>query len=245
VFRLLLALGLISLLSGACAIAQSNFAALRVADGFDFPLGTPNGDGYYKSRGFTVNGHLGEDWVSLEGPGKVFGAPVCTIGNGVVTLARDFRRAWGNVVVIRHVYLEDGQTRYIDSLYAHLDKILVAEGQPVNRGQQIGNAGNAHGLYAPHLHFEIHKNLSIGVVHTLFAGDLTNYYVPTAFIETHRKLRSSSQWLIAAIAYAMPSFPGIPAHPPFRNNMAARLAAAADAKKRGWGFIGSLGTKLP
>jgi murein DD-endopeptidase MepM/ murein hydrolase activator NlpD len=233
VFRSLLALGLISLLLSAASYAQSNFAALRLADGFDFPLGAPNADGYYKSRGFMVHGHLGEDWVSLDGPGKVFGAPVCAIGNGVVTLARDFRRAWGNVVVVRHVYLEDGQTKYIDSLYAHLDKILVAEGQPVSRGQQIGNVGNAHGLYAPHLHFEVHKNLSIGVVHNLFAGDFSNYYVPTTFIETHRTLKSGSQWLTVAIdTYVMPSFPGIPTYPPFRKNMAARLAVAAAAEAR-------------
>ena len=44
VFRLLLGFGLISLLSCASSIAQSNFAATRLADGFDFPLGAPNGD---------------------------------------------------------------------------------------------------------------------------------------------------------------------------------------------------------
>jgi murein DD-endopeptidase MepM/ murein hydrolase activator NlpD len=234
VFRLLLAFGLISLLSCASSTAQSNFAATRLADGFDFPLGAPDAAGYYKSRGFMVHGHLGEDWVSQEGPGKAIGDPVCAIGNGVVTLARDFRRAWGNVVVIRHAYLEDDQTRYVDSLYAHLDKILVSEGQPVRRGQQIGNVGNAHGLYSPHLHFEVHKNLSIGVVHTLFAGDFSNYYDPTTFLNTHRTLKSTSQWATVAIdTYVMPSFPGIPAHPPFRENIAARLAAAADQKKRG------------
>ena len=83
----------------------------------------------------------------------------------MVGLARDFKRSWGNVIVIRHAFYEGGQLKYADSLYAHLDKILVAEGQPVTRGQQIGLVGNAHGLYHPHLHFEVHRNTTIGVVH--------------------------------------------------------------------------------
>jgi murein DD-endopeptidase MepM/ murein hydrolase activator NlpD len=199
----------------ALAQADPNAVLTRLADGFDFPVGKPNADGYRISRGFTSHGHLGEDWVGQGGSGTDFRDPVYAIGNGVVTLARDFRRAWGNVIVLRHAFMEDGQVKYADSLYGHLDRIVVREGQQVARGQQIGTIGNAHGLYAPHLHFEVHKNLSIGVVHTMFAGDLTNYYVPSEFISSHRTLRSGNRVTTVAMNnYVMPTYAGVPAFPP-------------------------------
>jgi murein DD-endopeptidase MepM/ murein hydrolase activator NlpD len=194
--------------------ADPNTALTRMADGFDYPVGKPNADGYRISRGFTAHGHLGEDWVGQSGSGTDFRDPVYSIGNGVVTLARDFRRSWGNVVVIRHAFMEAGEIKYADSLYAHLDRILVREGQHVTRGEQVGTIGNAHGLYAPHLHFEVHKNLAIGVVHTMFPGDLTNYYIPSDFINSHRSLQSGNRVTpVAMNNFAMPSFPGIPALP--------------------------------
>ena len=116
--------------------ADPNTALTRMADGFDYPVGKPNAGGYRISRGFTAHGHLGEDWVGQGGSGSDFRDPVYSIGNGVVTLARDFRRSWGNVVVIRHAFMEAGQINYADSLYAHLDRILVREGQHVTRGEQ-------------------------------------------------------------------------------------------------------------
>ena len=229
--RLLLAIGLCSTLISS-ALCDSNITATRIADGFDFPLGSPNAEGYYKSRGFSIIGHLGEDWVSAAGPGVAYQKPVSAIGTGVVTLARDFRRAWGNVVVIRHAYLEGGQVKFVDSLYGHLDKILVAEGQPVNRGQQIGTVGNAHGLYPPHLHFEVHKNLTIGVVHTAFTRDFNNYQDPTTFVSAHRNLKMSRDIVSVAMnTYVMPTFRGVPAKPAFHNTLIAKLSNS-DAKKR-------------
>lgn len=203
-------LGLIA----ALAQADPNAALTRLADGFDFPVGKPSADGYRISRGFTSRGHLGEDWVGQGGSGTDFRDPVYAIGTGVVMLARDFRRSWGNVIVVRHAFMEEGQVKYADSLYGHLDRVLVREGQRVARGQQIGTIGNAHGLYAPHLHFEVHKNLAIGVVHTMFAGDLSNYYVPSDFVNSHRTLQSGNRVTTVAMNnYVMPSFAGVPAFP--------------------------------
>jgi len=197
------------------AQADPGVAVTRLADGFDYPVGRPNADGYRISRGFTSFGHLGEDWVGQAGSGTDFGDPVYAIGNGIVALARDFRRAWGNVVVVRHAFMEEGHVKYADSLYAHLDRILVREGEQVGRGQQIGTIGNAHGLYAAHLHFEVHKNLTIGVVHTMFLGDLSNYYIPSEFIKSRRALDAGNRVTTVAMNnYVMPSFAGIPARPP-------------------------------
>lgn len=197
------------------AKCEPTTAITRLADGFDFPIGKPNGDGYRKSRGFTSHVHLGEDWVGEGGSGTAFRDPVYATANGIITLARDFRRAWGNVVVIRHAFIEDGQVKYADSLYGHLDKILIREGQQVIRGQQVGTIGNCHGLYSPHLHFEFHKNLEIGVVHSRVAGNLSNYYSPTDFVNSHRSLQSPNRVMAVVMNnYAVPSFPGVLAFPP-------------------------------
>ncbi|MGA8659118.1 MAG: M23 family metallopeptidase [Chthoniobacterales bacterium] len=224
--KMLFVIGLVCLLT-ISSRAQLASASLKLADGFDFPVGPPNASGYYKSRGFSLLGHLGEDWVSEDGSGTIFGRPVCSIGTGVVTLARDFLRAWGNVVVIRHAYLEDGQVKFIDSLYAHLNKISVSEGQPVDRGQQIGTVGTAHGIYGPHLHFEIHHNLTLGVVHTAESRVPGNYDDPTQFLDAHRTLKTFSEAVTVALnGYMMPSFPGIPAHPGSTDQTAGKFASA-------------------
>jgi hypothetical protein len=36
-------------------------AFIKLANGFDFPVGKPEAQGYYKARGFGSGGHLGED----------------------------------------------------------------------------------------------------------------------------------------------------------------------------------------
>jgi murein DD-endopeptidase MepM/ murein hydrolase activator NlpD len=158
------------------------------ADGFDLPVNPPNGNGFIKSRGFRAHGHLGEDWGVTGGRGRSLGHPVYSIGNGLVVLARDIRADWGNVVIVRHAWIQNGKIHFADSLYAHLDRITVREGQQVTRGQQIGTIGNNHGMYPPHLHFEIHKDLSIGVNHAQGTRDLRSYWLPTEFIMARRHL---------------------------------------------------------
>jgi hypothetical protein len=46
---------------------RTETAFTKLADGFDFPVGIPDGQGYYKARGFRPNGHLGEDWDGVRG----------------------------------------------------------------------------------------------------------------------------------------------------------------------------------
>ena len=62
------------------------------------------------------------------------------------------------------------------------------KGQTVARGQQIATIGTAFGLYEAHLHFEVRKNINIGMYRSQFARDFTNYYDPTQFVTTHRQL---------------------------------------------------------
>jgi murein DD-endopeptidase MepM/ murein hydrolase activator NlpD len=167
-------------------------AFTKLADGFDFPIGKPDAQGYYKARGFRSHGHLGEDWDGIRGGDTDLGDPIFCIGDGVVVFARDCHMGWGNVIIVRHSYRENGTVKNIDSLYGHLNNMLVRRGQAVARGQKIATMGNAHGLYDAHLHLEIRKNLEIGMSRAAFARDFSNYYDPTQFINAHRHLQSSS-----------------------------------------------------
>jgi murein DD-endopeptidase MepM/ murein hydrolase activator NlpD len=168
-------------------------ARTRLADGFDMPVGKPDGDGYFIQRGFRPNGHLGEDWDGIGGGNTDFGKPVYSVAHGMVVLARDAHMGWGNVVIVRHAYLEGGEIKMVDSLYAHMDRITVREGQQVLRGQQVGTIGTNHGMYVAHLHFEMRKNIYIGVNHSAFKRDLSNYYVPSNFIGAHRHLSGAGR----------------------------------------------------
>jgi murein DD-endopeptidase MepM/ murein hydrolase activator NlpD len=187
--RFLLGAFLAGIIFGAHAQAQTAFT--RLADGFDFPIGKPDGRGYYKARGFRPNGHLGEDWDGLGGGNTDLRDPVYSIGDGVVVFARDVHLGWGNVVIVRHVFREAGSLRTIDALYGHLNNILVRVGQRVMRGQQLATIGTAHGVYDAHLHFEIRKNIAIGMNRAAFRRDFSNYYDPSKFLLTHRRLKTA------------------------------------------------------
>jgi murein DD-endopeptidase MepM/ murein hydrolase activator NlpD len=160
----------------------------KVADGFDFPVGKPEAEGYYKARGFRPGGHVGEDWDGVRGGDTDLKDPIYSIGDGIVVFARDVHLGWGNVIIVRHAYRENGNVKYIDALYGHLNTMLVSRGQRVSRGQQIATMGTAHGQYDAHLHFEIRKNLEIGMSRSKFQKDFNNYYDPTQFINAHRRL---------------------------------------------------------
>ena len=163
-------------------------ASTRLADGFDFPVGKPDAEGYYKARGFRSGGHMGEDWDGIHGGDTDLNDPIYSIGDGIVVFARDVHLGWGNVVIVRHAYRENGEVKHIDSLYGHLNSILVNRGQRVARGQQVGKMGTAHGQYDAHLHLEIRKNLEIGMSRSKFQKNLSNYYDPSQFIASHRHL---------------------------------------------------------
>ena len=182
----------------------------RMADGFDFPVGRPDAVGYHKARGFTPNGHLGEDWNGDGGGDTDLGDPIYVIGHGIVVLARDVKGGWGNVVIVRHAYHEPAEgnaVKLIDSLYGHLDTMLVREGQQMARGQQIATMGTAHGLYDAHLHFEIRKNITVGMYRSAFPRDFSIYHDPTQFVAAHRQIRGGGGFTQLAMNTFIP-YPG-------------------------------------
>jgi len=170
--------------------AQS-YTTSKLADGFDYPVGKPNGDGYYIFRGFSPKGHLGEDWNGNGGGNTDEGDPVYSIAHGVVVFSEDYARGWGNVVILRHAYREkNGQIAFIDSLYGHLKVRSVKLGQQITRGQVLGTIGRGpYRMYAAHLHFEIRKDLRVGMRRELYPQTYETYYTPKQFIDPRRSLR--------------------------------------------------------
>ncbi|MEQ1861554.1 MAG: M23 family metallopeptidase [Chthoniobacteraceae bacterium] len=178
-------------LVGAALAADT--ASVRIADSFALPVGHDSGKKYYKARGMRPNGHLGEDWNGVGGGNTDLGDPVYCTANGLVVYARDFRSGWGNVVIVRHAYLEGNTMRYVDSLYGHLNRISVKEGQRVDRLDRVGTIGTAHGQYPAHLHFEMRKDIRIGMYRSMFARDYRAYFDPTQFIVSHQKPNGGSR----------------------------------------------------
>ncbi|HEX5175793.1 MAG TPA: M23 family metallopeptidase [Chthoniobacteraceae bacterium] len=214
--RWLLAPLFVALLPAANLVAAET-ANVRMADGFDCPVGQDGTKRYYKARGFRPNGHLGEDWNGAGGGDTDLGDPVYCTAHGIVVFARDFRMGWGNVVIIRHAYLEKGEPHFVDSLYGHLQSFTVAEGQTVKRGQRIGSIGNNRGMYDAHLHFEIRKDIRVGMHRHAYPRDFRTYWDPTSFIAARHQLATGAT--LAAVPMntfaptAPPAFAGTPPEP--------------------------------
>jgi murein DD-endopeptidase MepM/ murein hydrolase activator NlpD len=60
---------------------------------------------------------------------------------------------YGLAVTIRHNFGYNG--KYIYTVYAHMDQVLVQKGQWVNTGDQLGIVGLTGNTTGPHLHFEV------------------------------------------------------------------------------------------
>ncbi len=79
------------------------------------------------------------------------GTPIKAVLAGVVR--RTGRSGgYGRLVEIAH------SAANLKSRYAHLSKIVVKEGQKVNRGDVIGFSGQSGLATGPHLHFELFRN---------------------------------------------------------------------------------------
>jgi len=154
------------------------------ADGFDFPVGKPNAEGYYVAQDFRANNHLGEDWNGRGGGNTDLGDPVYAIADGYVKLAKEFKSGWGNIIRMVH-YLEEPPYYIVESLYAHCDEIYVTKGQTVKRGDLIGTIGNVKGLYSAHLHLEMRSNVMLPIG-TAYSKKTEGFMDPTDFIDLHR-----------------------------------------------------------
>lgn len=106
------------------------------------------------SRGFLPRGtkkrrrpHKGIDLAAPRGSG------VMASTDGVVIYTGKGFKGYGKMIMIE----TSGENSGFATLYGHLDKIVVFEGQKVSQGEVIGALGNTGRSSGPHLHFEIRK----------------------------------------------------------------------------------------
>ncbi len=154
------------------------------ADGFDLPVGKPNGEGYYLSRGIKGR-HLGEDWNGIGGGNTDLGDPVYSVAHGLVLSASDLKMGYGKTVFIVHKFNENGRIRIVETLYAHLHEITVSRGDVVRRGQKVGTIGTGNGLYTAHLHFEL-RNKPAQFVKIGYRKGREEFLDPFKFIASRR-----------------------------------------------------------
>jgi len=163
---------------------------------------------------------MGVDMNAVKGR---IGDPIYSVAHGLVLMARDARGGWGNLVIVRHAYYVNGKLNFVDSAYAHLDRIIVREGQQVLRGEQVGTLGTGGGRYAPHLHFEMRKNLNIGHNQRGNGKTLAHYFDPLDFIRRNRTLRTPTATAQVPIyTFPLPSRPGTLGPAPTARNSRTR-----------------------
>lgn len=147
-----------TLLPGLVLLTPHQLALIPQVDGFQSPCGTANGAFVYDAQPFnTLNEkrgghHTGSDLNGIGGEDTDLGLPVNAAARGLVVYCGEPSPEWGKVVVLAHRI--PGDSRIIQTLYAHLDKSIVHLGQFISRGEPVGTVGNANGNYKAHLHFE-------------------------------------------------------------------------------------------
>jgi murein DD-endopeptidase MepM/ murein hydrolase activator NlpD len=117
------------------------------------PIGLPHVGRITSNFGVRANpmkkGKGSEFHPGLDIAGNI-GDPILATANGVVTYA-SIRGGYGNCIIIKHHF-------GYETLYGHLSKILVKEGQTVNAGDVIGKLGSTGRSTGPHVHYEVIYN---------------------------------------------------------------------------------------
>ena len=116
--------------------------------GFKWPSYATTITSLFGSRTHPVTGrpnnHTGVD-IAAAG-----GTDIWAAKSGVV-LTSTYKSSYGNYVVISHA---NGES----TLYAHMSKRLVSEGDKVTQGQTIGLVGTTGSSTGNHLHLEVRLN---------------------------------------------------------------------------------------
>lgn len=113
------------------------------------PLSTEHGSQYPTQKIKITQGyrffHPGVDFDGITGD------PVRPIKSGVIEAIQYSKYAYGNAVLIDH-------GNKVESLYAHLSKIYVKDGQEVTKDTVIGLMGKTGRASGDHLHLEVHDH---------------------------------------------------------------------------------------
>ncbi|MDH7606094.1 MAG: M23 family metallopeptidase [Melioribacter sp.] len=129
--------------------AYSKIGILKSAmfsSGFVYPVDTIKITGVFGSQRILnrklANIHNGVDFAANEGDS------IYAISDGIVQLAEENFYFNGNFVLLNH-----GQG--LSSIYLHLSKVFVKNGDKVKKGEVIGLAGSTGRSTGPHLHLGV------------------------------------------------------------------------------------------
>lgn len=167
-----------------------------------YPFGTNNRGQYLWHHG-----------IDIQNP---MGTPILAVGDGVVVRAGPddtipFGPApnfFGQAVLIRHSQEWNGLPVY--TLYGHVSKTLVQQGQPVKAGDVVAEVGQGGVALGPHLHLEVRlgdasyadvRNPDLWVLpdagYGVIAGRLVDsqgYLVPQQPVFLHRAAEPDRFW---------------------------------------------------
>ncbi len=115
-------------------------------------------DGSYRfgsTQGGRRDPHHGVEFLNSLGT-SVFAAAdgdVIVAGNDQTMQYGPYYNFYGNLVILAHRFPEQQETLF--TLYAHLSEVVVATGDKVQAGEQIGSVGMSGAATGSHLHFEV------------------------------------------------------------------------------------------
>ena len=114
----------------------SNKQLTRIASGFGMRIDPVYG---------TPKMHKGLDFTAPQG------TPIYATGDGTANVPGYSESGFGNHVIIDHGY-------GYETLYGHMVRVKVRNGQRVKRGEVIGWVGSTGKSTGPHCHYEVHIN---------------------------------------------------------------------------------------
>ena len=169
-------------------LSPLEIATLPIAVRFEQPMGSEHGALTYNAQPFRTTRHLGDDLNGIGGWNSDFGDPVFASGTGRVIYSGVPSDGWGNMVILAHRVPDSAAPngyQVYQTVYAHMEKILVHYGETIRRGQQIGTVGTANGHYWAHLHFEVRQSLSV-YPGAGYSDEALDRVSPQAFIAAHQ-----------------------------------------------------------
>jgi murein DD-endopeptidase MepM/ murein hydrolase activator NlpD len=148
-----------------CDLSVADYCVVDAFFVFQPPIALPGTDvidhgyPYGSTQGGTQEPHHGVEFHNASG------TPVLAAADGIVFYAGDDAARkfspwfgfYGNIIIIKHS-LAGAPFDTLYTLYGHLSKIDVNNGQAVTVGEKIGEVGRTGTAFGNHLHFEVRVN---------------------------------------------------------------------------------------
>lgn len=136
-------------------LTGAGLVVMGTADGVVWPVEKPSIGTQYDARGpmWSIDRnsageglHKGVDFRAGDG------TPIYAVNAGRVTVAGTDSQSWCGV----HVVIDHGNN--VQSWYCHMSQVVVAKGQQLTSGTQVGYSGHTGNVSGPHLHFAMMQN---------------------------------------------------------------------------------------